>query len=115
MSDQQLKPSIKSIQSGKLIDSNSITEFNLINEANLVPLVIKVYPKGELTPRLFSPQFQGELILSKPMGAGMHYQRLKSEGKVIIVCGGTGILPFCDFFDILFKRVNYLEAGNFAS
>ncbi len=27
----------------------------------------------------------------------------------MIVCGGTGILPFADFIDVLFKRVKVLE------
>lgn len=39
-----------------------------------IPLVIKRYEKGELTQRLLhNPAFEGEMILSKPMGAGMKY------------------------------------------
>lgn len=53
--------------------------------------------------------FNGEIILSKPMGPGMKYGDIKEDGKVIIVCGGTGLLPFCDFIDLLFKRVILLE------
>lgn len=72
-------------------------------------MVIKKYKNGELTSRLLDDGFDGELILSKPLGAGMKYGELKEEGKVIIVCGGTGLLPFCDFIDLLFKRVLLLE------
>ena len=27
-----------------------------------------------------------------------------TDGKVIIVAGGTGIFPFIDFIDIIFKK-----------
>jgi NAD(P)H-flavin reductase len=59
--------------------------------------------------------FKGEIIVSAPMGAGMNYQDLRDDGKVIIVCGGTGILPFCDLIDLLFKRVNYLKNSGLVS
>jgi hypothetical protein len=39
----------------------------------------------------------------------MRYHELPHSSKVIFVCGGTGILPFCDFIDLLFKRVKILE------
>ncbi len=45
----------------------------------------------------------------------MKYGEIKEEGKVIIVCGGTGLLPFCDFIDLLFKRVLLLEGRPTAS
>ncbi len=72
-------------------------------------MVIKKYSKGELTSRLLVNKFKGEIIVSAPMGAGMNYQNLRNDGKVIIVCGGTGVLPFCDLIDLLFKRVKYLR------
>lgn len=49
------------------------------------------------------------------MGKGLYFDKLKSSGKVIFLSGGTGILPFCDFIDILFKRAKYLEGINIAS
>ena len=49
------------------------------------------------------------------MGAGMHYEKIPESGKVILVSGGTGVLPFCDFIDLLFKRVKYLEGANISS
>ena len=72
-------------------------------------MVIKKYSKGELTSRLLVNKFKGEIIVSAPMGAGMNYQNLRNDGKVIIVCGGTGVLPFCDLIDLLFKRIKYLR------
>ena len=46
------------------------------------------------------------------MGKGLSYDKLKVDGQVIFVCGGTGILPLCDLIDILFKRVKYLDQTN---
>lgn len=46
------------------------------------------------------------------MGAGLKFDTISQSGSVIFVCGGTGILPFCDFIDLLFKRVKILESSN---
>jgi NAD(P)H-flavin reductase len=70
-------------------------------------LVIKKYQTGEFTSKLFSDLPMAH-ILSKPMGQGLGFDKLREGGKVILISGGTGILPFCDFIDILFKRVKYL-------
>jgi hypothetical protein len=42
------------------------------------------------------------------MGAGLKYDKISPNGIVAFVCGGTGILPFCDFIDLLFKRAKFL-------
>lgn len=71
--------------------------------------MIKLYKDGEMTPRFLGEQeYKLDVILSSPMGAGMKYDYLGEEGKVIILCGGTGIFPFYDFIDLLFKRVKLL-------
>ena len=46
------------------------------------------------------------------MGTGLKYDSISPSGSVIFVCGGTGILPFCDFIDLLFKRSKVLESSN---
>lgn len=46
------------------------------------------------------------------MGSGLKFDTISTEGNVIFVCGGTGILPFCDFIDLLFKRSKVLESSN---
>jgi len=46
------------------------------------------------------------------MGAGLKFDTISSSGSVIFVCGGTGILPFCDFIDLLFKRSKVLDSHN---
>jgi len=32
-----------------------------------------------------------------------------------MICGGTGLLPFVDLIDLLFKRVKYLEESNLSA
>jgi hypothetical protein len=76
---------------------------------------MKKYENGELTPRLLAENFKGEIVLSQPMGAGMKFDQIPSKGKVIIVCGGTGILPFCDFIDLLFKRTKFLKSPSLSN
>ena len=55
------------------------------------------------------------MILSKPLGGGLRYDCLQATGEVIIVCGGTGLNPFMDFIDLLYKRVTYLERSNIST
>ena len=47
--------------------------------------------------------------MSRSMGAGLALQE-KKPGKIIILAGGTGIYPFIDTIDILYKR--YLVSIN---
>ncbi len=42
------------------------------------------------------------------MGKGLGLDDVPDEGKIIILCEGTGLWPFCDFIDLLFKRVKIL-------
>ena len=44
------------------------------------------------------------LQLSCSRGEGLHFGELR-PGKIIIVAGGTGIYPFCDLIDLLFKTL----------
>lgn len=65
-----------------------------------------------MTSKLLGNIKLNQIILSKPMGAGLRYKDLPDEGKVIIISGGTGLLPFCDLIDLLFKRVKMLTNPN---
>jgi hypothetical protein len=44
----------------------------------VIPLIIKRYEDGEMTEKLFNHESQNQLILSKPMGAGLKYDTLPS-------------------------------------
>jgi tRNA A37 N6-isopentenylltransferase MiaA len=35
----------------------------------------------------------------------MKLDKISSSGKIVIVAGGTGMFPFIDFIDLLFKKV----------
>jgi NAD(P)H-flavin reductase len=43
------------------------------------------------------------LRLSCAKGEGLQFARLR-PGRAIMVAGGTGINPFCDLIDLLFKE-----------
>jgi hypothetical protein len=43
-------------------------------------------------------------LLSEPQGEGLQLSSAK-PGKIIIVAGGTGIYPFSDLIDLLFKEL----------
>ena len=47
--------------------------------------------------------------MSRSLGAGLALQE-KKPGKIIILAGGTGIYPFIDTIDVLYKR--YLVSIN---
>lgn len=42
--------------------------------------------------------------MSTSRGEGLKFGELK-PGKIVIVAGGTGLFPFCDLIDLLFKRL----------
>jgi hypothetical protein len=48
-----------------------------------------------------------KLQLSPPKGLGLELDVTK-PGRIVIVTGGTGLFPFCDFIDLLYKSI-YLE------
>jgi len=68
-----------------------------------MPFIVKKYDiKEGLTKRLFScfverRDIQKRVIIEGPMGQGLNISPLKA-GTVVIIAGGTGILPFLDFF-----------------
>lgn len=55
-----------------------------------------------MTEMLASGKVQS-LRLSCEKGEGLQFGRLK-PGKLIMVAGGSGINPFCDLIDLLFKE-----------
>lgn len=66
-----------------------------------IPILFKAYQGGRFTEALVKGPIE-KLELSKPKGEGLHFSHLK-PGKVLIVAGGTGLYPFSDLIDLLFK------------
>ena len=68
-----------------------------------LPLLIKKYDDGFFTSEFISPDFKGTIQVSRSLGAGLALQE-KKPGKIILMAGGTGIYPFIDTIDILYKK-----------
>lgn len=71
--------------------------------------MLKIYHNGKFTSYLKSTSFNvPNLKLSCPKGRGLELGTT-SPGKIIILAAGTGLYPFCDFIDLLFKSQLLLE------
>jgi NAD(P)H-flavin reductase len=64
---------------------------------------MKIYNQGKLTNKLRNREFTAKkLVLSQPRGKGLELQHT-APGVIVIVAGGTGLFPFMDFIDLMFK------------
>lgn len=75
------------------------------NASQSIPIVFRRYRSGKLTNALTENMLNTKkmtLSLSCEKGLGLQLRELP-EGRVIIVAGGTGLLPFSDLIDLLFK------------
>jgi NAD(P)H-flavin reductase len=66
-----------------------------------LPLLVKMYPSGNLTRKLITGD-SSKLQLSSLRGEGLRLAET-APGKVIVVAGGTGLFPFSDLINLLFK------------
>ena len=64
---------------------------------------MKRYNDGYFTSDLISSDFNSDIKVSWARGSGLALQE-KKPGKIIILAGGTGIFPFIDTIDILYKK-----------
>lgn len=72
-----------------------------------LPLIIKKYPgKQGLANFIHRMDAEEEVEIEGPMGYGFKIEKNR-VGKVLIVAGGTGILPFIDLFYIIVKKLLY--------
>ena len=66
-------------------------------------MIIKYYQGGKLTSRIKNiPQTQYKI--SGPYGAGLKLYPQYS-GHIVIITGGTGILPFLDLLDYIYRNL----------
>ena len=74
-----------------------------------ISFLIKKYNDGRATSTLQSWPSRN-LTLSAQRGPGLCFASL-APGKIVIVVGGTGVLPFSDLIDLLFKA-QLMKEGN---
>ena len=69
-----------------------------------MPLFIKKYSDGLFTSKYIVPDFKGRLILSGNRGFGLSLGSTV-PGDIILFAAGTGLYPFSDLIDLLFKSL----------
>lgn len=70
---------------------------------NLLPLLVKKYSNGKLTSLFLSPHAKiSSIVISQPRGLGLALDCVTSK-NVVIFAGGTGLYPYSDLIDLLFK------------
>lgn len=68
---------------------------------DFIPLLMKVYEEGTV-PNMLVSRTAETIKLSPPKGLGLELADLP-KGTVLIVAGGTGLYPFSDLIDLLYK------------
>ena len=76
--------------------------------------MIKKYDDGEFTQKFLIDDFNGDLVISKPRGKGLSLHDLP-EGRVILLAAGTGLYPFSDTIDLLYKEHLVDSESSFAN
>jgi NAD(P)H-flavin reductase len=71
-----------------------------------LPILFKKYKDGAFTSLLVKECYHiyPLLLLNGPLGQGLQLSSVK-PGKIIVVTGGTGLYPFSDLIDLLFKEL----------
>lgn len=64
--------------------------------------MFKHYPKGKLTELMVNGTVN-KVLLSVSKGEGLQLSSTK-PGKILIIVGGTGLFPFSDLIDLLYKE-----------
>jgi NAD(P)H-flavin reductase len=74
-------------------------------------MMLKVYKGGKLTEPLQACNFSDARIkFSIPRGSGLELDATRS-GRIVVVAGGTGLFPFSDLIDLLYKT-HLIEKGH---
>ena len=93
------------------LNSNSeiqTNQFHLETLSNELTFAIKPYRlrPGALSTKLVNVAEGSEITVKGPFGNGLDLTN-QSSGRHVIVCLGTGLLPFLDLFDFLLKKAIY--------
>ncbi len=61
------------------------------DNSKTIEIGVKLYPNGELSPKLFKLKEGDHVLIRGPMGAGFIWE--KSDHTTIMIAGGSGICP----------------------
>lgn len=71
-------------------------------------MLIKKYDDGKFTSKFLdfssSNTFGKNILVSEPRGLGLSLDTIDST-KIVLFAGGTGLYPYCDFIDLLYKSM----------
>ena len=67
-----------------------------------IPIMFKTYAGGKWSEGLVKGPVE-KVMISCSKGEGLQLAQTK-PGRIIMVAGGTGLYPFSDFIDLLFKE-----------
>jgi NAD(P)H-flavin reductase len=66
-------------------------------------LLIKKYDDGKFTSQFLSPHIdKTKIVISHPRGLGLSLDCVPAT-SIVLFAGGTGLYPFSDLIDLLFK------------
>lgn len=89
--------------SEELIEGQSGRDFR-----NILPLLIKKYGDGKFTSEFLTKKkkkyFSKDITISEPRGLGLSLDSFKDK-RIVLFAGGTGLYPFSDFIDLLYKSM----------
>lgn len=69
--------------------------------------MFKSYPHGKFSEGIIKEPID-KILISESKGEGLQLTHTK-PGKIIMVIGGTGVYPFSDLIDLLFKEQLMLQ------
>lgn len=88
------------------IDEENLKVMHFDLASNLLPLIIKRYDFPNALSAMLHDSNHETFDVQGPMGTGLELHA-GCNGTYIIICGGTGILPFVDLLDYLLKKSIY--------
>lgn len=68
-------------------------------------MILKKYDfKGALSKKIHEENIKNSYSILGPLGIGMNFSEHTQNKKILLLCAGTGILPFLDLLDFLLKK-----------
>lgn len=84
------------------IELTDLINRNRIKKKSFIPIMFKSYPGGKFSEGIVKGPID-KICISESKGEGLQLPHTR-PGKIIMVIGGTGVYPFSDLIDLLFKE-----------